>query len=266
VRYARSEGLTPTAFRLAMKMDGGRYFMDERKHSLPYRLFKPAQTDTAERLPLFISLQSAFGRGDNNISQLDKAVAGLVDFAANQSAFVLAPQCPKGLEWNDSPPTKPPYVNIDMTALPTSWRLQALAGLVQQLAEQYPIDKSRVYLVGASMGATGIWSMLYRYPNFAAGALIMNGRSDPGVAQYVETPVLVFHGKQDTLAPPSNSETMIKELTALGKPAQLQLVNGGHGIYQFALTTQSLSWLASQRLPDKVLEYQFNVNSSVSPP
>lgn len=247
-RYAKSAGITATSLSLAMKMPGDVF--ESGGHSLPYRLYSPATSEAPQ--PLIVVLQSAYGRGSNNLGQLDKIVGGLVDFAeaGDNAAFVLAPQCPDGLEWNDSPPRKPPFVNFDMPSLPTSWRLQALVALVDSLAAEHNIDRSRMYLVGSSMGATGSWSLLYRYPNLFAGALIMNGRGDPQVATQVHTPVRVFHGRRDSIAPVENSIAIVDALRAAGKDADLTIVeSAGHYLVPHAITLDQWRWLVSLRNP-----------------
>jgi predicted peptidase len=266
LRYAKSRGVNSTSVALMLRMEGDTFFHVSSQHSLPYRLYVPQSTSKQKRYPLIVSLQSAYGRGSNNIGQLDNVVKALLDENIQQAepAYVLAPQCPRGLEWNDSPPVKPSYVNIDMTSLPTSWRLQALVALIKEMVNNKPIDPQRIYLVGASMGATGIWSFLYRYPNLFAGAVIMNGRSDPATAKYIKTPVMVFHGKYDSLAPPVNSKTMVAALHALGKDSQLQLVEGGHDIASFAVTEESLAWLNRQRLVNDAIDQQFLLNPVIS--
>jgi len=250
IRYAKTNDIPLGAFLLAQVMDAERYTLEGTSQQMPYRLYKP-KAEPDENLPLVLVLQTGYGRGDNNLSQLDATVLKIVSASRSDKslkAFVLAPQCPKRLEWNDSPPSSPPFVNIDMQSLPTSWRLQALVGLVESLTLQHAIDPQRIYVVGASMGATGLWSLLYRYPQVFSAALVMNGRSDPSVAQYVETPVWVFHGREDSVAPAENSIAMTKALEQQEKPYRLTLIDGaGHGISDAAIDESSLAWLFSHR-------------------
>lgn len=259
----KNSGINLTSVRLTLKMKGELFQHPSKRYQLPYRLYTPVVKGSEETLlPLVITLQSAYGRGDNNIGQLDKLVKELVSTTNQQlsPAFVLSPQCPKGMEWNESQPTKPPYINIDMQSLPTSWRLEVLVELIQATIKQYPIDRSRIYIVGASMGGTGVWSALYRYPDLYAGAIIMNGRSDPATASYINTPVYVFHGIHDSLAPPDNSKTMTNALLALEKEAKLNLVDAGHEIVNHSITPESLTWLYSNRLHSAKLNNQFKLN------
>ncbi|SMF56826.1 Predicted peptidase [Alteromonadaceae bacterium Bs31] len=250
-RYTRAQQIPNSALALAVKMQAHTFTFDKPAHTLPYRFFVPKDISEKTKKPLILVLQTAYGRGDNNLSQLDASVRKLVAMAESHmelSSFILAPQCPKHLEWIDSPAIKPPFTNIHFEDFTIGWREQALRALLKELLDSYPIDEQRIYIVGGSMGATGAWSMLYRFPDLFAAGLIMNGRSDPSIASVINTPLWVFHGAKDSIAPVSNSVEMSQALNQAGnKAVKLTILeDAGHNISKAAVNKHSLDWLFRQ--------------------
>src|SRR6187455_2346816 len=82
-----------------------RTFTDDAGEKLNYRLLKPKNYDAAKKYPLVLFFHGAGERGSDNQKQL---VHGMKDFASDgimesYPAFVVAPQCPDGLQWVDTP-------------------------------------------------------------------------------------------------------------------------------------------------------------------
>ena len=70
---------------------------------LPYRLLKPDSYDRAKRYPLVLFLHGAGERGDDNRKQLAHGLEGFAgdDVMGRYPSFVVAPQCPDGVQWVD---------------------------------------------------------------------------------------------------------------------------------------------------------------------
>jgi len=77
-------------------------------------------------------------------------------------------------------------------------RRQAVFEIVDGLLEEFPIDRQRIYLMGFSMGAAGVWDYLQQRPGFFAAAnpqAAAGGALDPEVVK--NTPVWATIGIDD---------------------------------------------------------------------
>lgn len=52
-----------------------------------------------------------------------------------------------------------------------------LLKLLHSLEQSHPIDKSRIYVTGLSMGGYGVWDLISRYPNRFAAAVPVCGEA-----------------------------------------------------------------------------------------
>lgn len=236
--------------KLAEKLEGKTFEGKLTPKKIPYRLFRPSKARADEKLPLILVLQASGGRGEDNIRQLNESVDLLTsrEFQSIGAAFVLAPQCPLKMEWNNSQPSSPPYVNYRMESMETSWREALLIELIEDLIKSENIDKNRIYITGMSMGGTGTWDMLYRFPDFFAAAVPLNGRSDPSIAEVIASvPIWVFHGFSDPVAPITNSREMVKALKVFNEDVKFSELDAGHGIAYQSYTPALYRWLLHQK-------------------
>ena len=219
------------------------------ENSLPYRLYSPP-AGSMEDLPLILYLHGAGGRGDDNIAQVEIPVPLLLspEFQKRHPSFVVIPQCPRGHEWVTVKCSHHPLQNYNQDALDESVYLQMVMELLDTLKDRFPINSQQIYVMGFSMGATGTWDIITRHPDFFAGAIIFNGRSDPSKAFKIKNmPIQVFHGKYDRVSPITNANAMIDELKKIQSPVIFDALYWGHGIPRIAIKKKGLfSWLFSQ--------------------
>ncbi len=75
-------------------------------------------------------------------------------------------------------------------------------GLLEKVIREYPVDKNRIYIVGASNTAAGIWSQLRLHPEKYAAAIPMMGWCDDISDEYFEKikniPIWASHAENDT--------------------------------------------------------------------
>lgn len=240
----------PTAMQLqlAERMRGEVFTDSANKYSLPYRLYEPHGRAEGRKFPLVVVLQASGGRGEENVRQLSESVDRLLseELQHIEPAYVLAPQCPAGLEWNNAEPSSPPYVNYSMEKMSVSWRQTILIELINFLLKNKQIDETRIYLTGMSMGGTGAWDTLYRFPGYFSAAVILNGRSDPAAAGLIgRTPIWSFHGVDDPVAPIENSQKMVAALQAENAIIKFTELNAGHGIAYQSYTPDVYRWMMS---------------------
>lgn len=215
--------------------------------SLPYRLLSPTSVDALKRYPLVLNLHGAGERGCDNAAQLKNGVSAFyLTHRERFPAFVLAPQCPEGQRWVEVDWSKPSHQIADRPSAP----LQAVMELLDATERDLPIDASRIYVVGLSMGGFGTWELLARQPERFAAAVPICGGADPATAPRVgRVPVWAFHGSLDTVVGVERSRTMVETLRARGTSVRYnEYREVGHDAWVRAFAEADLApWLFGWR-------------------
>lgn len=236
-------------------------YVNRKGERMPYRLFTPARLEPGRTYPLVVFLHGASGSGTDNAKQIEGGnLFGSLVWAlpANQvrhPAFVLAPQSNWNWPCTIFDPKNPPKVAADITlcppdALGIGARLAFEA--IDSLLGALPIDRSRIYVTGHSMGGAGTWHMIAHRPRFFAAGVPVCGRGHPETApDFKDVPVWNFHGVKDDVEPVSSSRAMIDALRrAGGRPRHTEYPDLGHNVFAWAYTEPALvEWLFAQRRP-----------------
>ena len=129
--------------------------------------------------------------------------------------------------------------------------IAALRGFVDDAIARYPVDPERIVLLGFSMGAALAWSLALVEPSRYAGVAVLSGYLSeetslgldigPGLDQL---PMLVQHGRHDTVAEITHVEAMTAQLRAQGAQIDLQVYEMGHEMSVESVRALS-SWLAA---------------------
>jgi predicted peptidase len=167
---------------------------------LPYRLLSPASTIAGRRYPLVIQLHGSGAIGTDNVSQLGPFAAGWASPKARSRfpAYVLVPQFPsRTVAYHADSSANGALVSVAQPPL-----TMALA-LLDSLRQSLPVDTTRIYLVGFSMGGSSVWQALLQRPGmFAAAMSIAPVMPDAGgLRRLPPVPVLLLHGTADTENP-----------------------------------------------------------------
>lgn len=216
----------------------------------PDYLITRVNTDDSSRgkqIPLVIFLHGAGGRG-TDVEKIKRnatpALTGAEKWAGEPFLFV-APQA--------GPPTK----EVEVTWIP-----EELDRWLAHLKETQPIDDSRIYLTGVSMGGFGTWAWAANSPeHFAAlvpivGGLGFGGPKDitPDLDQWAENlsaiPAWCFHGAKDEVVPADRSEQMIELIRKKGgRQARLTIYpEEGHGAAGRVYATEDMyRWMFAQQ-------------------
>jgi len=207
--------------------------------TLRYRQLTPKFAKD-QSYPLVIFLHGAGERGEDNEAQLKW---GVMQFAqpvnwAKHPAIVIVPQCPKGQSWASVSRGKE-VTDMKLQSEPSPM-MQLIRELIDKALQDYPVDASRIYITGLSMGGFGTYDALERYPNLFAAAVPVCGGGDVSLAATISgIPIWIFHGANDPVVSPIYSLEMLKALTAAG---------GHPGFTQFP-DTEHNSWIAAYREP-----------------
>jgi predicted peptidase len=217
--------------------------------TLPYRLMKPMTQNPKAKYPLVLCLHGAGERGRDNELNLKHVTALFIDSAnrIKYPAFVLVPQCPPQARW----------VDVDwraeshrMPAKPSP-SMRAVIELVEQISKQYPIDKTRIYVTGLSMGGYGTWDIICRKPDFFAAAVpVCGGGDEAQVPKIKHIPIWVFHGSQDGIVKVQRSRNMVQALKEQGSSVlYTEYPDVQHDSWKPAYQDPKLAeWLFSQKL------------------
>ncbi len=229
-------------------------FKDSVGHALNYRLLTPLVEfkdcmEAKKTYPLVVFLHGAGERGDDNEKQLihGSKLFSDIETRVNHPAFVIFPQCPEGKKWVEVDWSLPAH---DMPA-EASENLQLTLDLIDSMIENYPIDTSRIYVIGLSMGGYGVWDIISRYPDkFAAAVPICGGGDEAQALKIKDVPIWAFHGGNDRLVPTQRTRNMINAVKkAGGHPKYTEYPGVGHLSWNKAFAEPDLlDWLFSQHL------------------
>ena len=212
-------------------------------HTLPFRLFQPAQHDTVRRYPLVLFLHGVEAVGSGNqrqISGMDRAGSHLWISPENQQndpCFVVAPQCPAGHLW----------VN-PLTRAPGGY-LRLVMALLDNLERELPVDEDRIYVTGQSMGGFATWALIENWPDrFAAAVPVCGGGRVSKARNMADVPVWAFHGAADPIVPAHESRRMIAALQRVGgRPRYTEYRFVLHDSWKRAWTEPGLArWVFAQ--------------------
>jgi predicted esterase len=211
---------------------------------------KKGQTKEADRAwPVILFLHGRGERGSEGMWQTQIGLPQqLRDHPERWPFIVVIPQCPWRHFWTD-----PEMLQLAMSSL-------------DQEQREFHTDPDRIYLAGLSLGGYGAWELLKLYPHrWAAVALCSTGifwsyapdrwrEASTLPAEYARrigrVPIWLFHGTDDTVVVPRESELMYEAFKAEGGHIRLWDYQGlHHDCWTRALNEPELPrWLLAHRL------------------
>ena len=222
--------------------------------TLPYRLYVPSNYDASKEYPVLVFLHGAGERGNDNKAQMSNMLAEMFNQQNTliEGAIVIAPQCPGGNQWVDTPWANGNY-SIDN--VPESNELKAVVELLNSVKETFSTDEDRYYAMGISMGGFGTWDLIMRHTEMFAAAVPVCGGADVSQAESLKyMPIYTAHADNDGSVPFTGTNEMVKALKQAGSTviifkqrADGSLSSGGHLIWsEIGAKKEMLEWLFSQ--------------------
>lgn len=228
-----------------VKVDGVAY---------PYVVYVPRDWTPHRKWPVILFLHGAGERGTEGHRQTQIGLGSAIRGMPEQiPAIAVFPQAPPESQW---------------LGLPSEAAMHAL----DEAIDEFQGDRDRLYLTGLSLGGFGTWHLALAHPQtFAAivpvcGGIVPHGsatsvRQSPLTAGTADPykftaehlrhiPVWIFHGADDPVILPSESQKMRDALhDAGGDVRYIEYPGVGHNAWEPAYREPSLwAWLFQQSL------------------
>ena len=218
--------------------------------SLLYRSLKP-KVKKGKKYPLVLFLHGAGQKGNDNEKQLSPGSELFTnpDVQEKYPSYVIFPQCPKNDYWAYDRVPK----NFDN--LPYADKMNPTLTLVKELLDEIlrttpSVDKSRIYVMGFSMGGVGTYDIVSRYPEMFAAAVPLCGAIAPGhLGAAKDVKFRIFHGDKDPTVPVKCSRRVQDELKAIGAEFEyIEFPGAKHGICGMTFRRPDfIDWIFAQK-------------------
>jgi poly(3-hydroxybutyrate) depolymerase len=204
--------------------------------------------DDKKQWPVILFLHGRGERGSEGMWQTQVGLPQAVRDHPERWPFVIVmPQCPQANYWTDP----------EMLSMAT-------AALDQETSE-FSLDTQRTYLTGLSMGGYGAWELARLHPHRWAAVAVMAGgifwsyeperwqQASTLPAQYAHgvgrLPFWLFHGSDDNIVIPRQSDLMFEAVKAAGGRVRLWIYQGvRHDCWTRAYNEPELPrWFLSHR-------------------
>jgi predicted peptidase len=213
-------------------------YTEARYGKLEYGFYIPENFDKTKSYPLVMFLH---GWSANQTVYLEWYNS---DMQAQHPCFVFTPKTPT--DWAD-------WSGWNDTSLSES--MQAAMHILDSLSCKYPVDTTRLYVYGISMGGEGVFDLLHKLPDkFAAAISICGGGQAWWAENIAKTPLWTFHGSDDKINTPDMTERVYNRLVGIGAK-QMRYTNYpgyGHEIWDKAQSEHDFyDWMFSYKKPNK---------------
>ncbi|MCO4798386.1 MAG: dienelactone hydrolase family protein [Colwelliaceae bacterium] len=153
-----------------------------------YTIFVPQHIE-GEKVPLVFGLH---GRGQSSLHLVSQY---LTPALGDLGGIIFGFDAPEDSDWLDSSSVSMVKEIIDMSI------------------ENWPIDEDKIVLTGYSMGGTGTWNIMTKYPNIFAAAIPVASTPQPWVeVPSNKVPLYVIHPENDDYFLLSDIEVAVKDL------------------------------------------------------
>jgi predicted peptidase len=196
----------------SLEYTGGKY----ENETFRYLVLRPLEVKPGETYPLVLFLHGAGERGDDpaKVRIHFPELWARAEHRKKFPCFLIVPQCREGEQWVNAPWTD---VKTTPMAREPSEMLDMAMKVLDKSLKEFPIDKTRVYLTGLSMGGYGSWELAMRRPEvFAALAPICGGGDETHAAKLKDIPIWTAHGDADTVVPVERSRRMVQAVKDAG--------------------------------------------------
>lgn len=185
-----------------------------------------------KRKPLIIFLHGASLCG-NSLERVRRyGTIDAIEKGRDIDAFVIAPQNPGG-----------------------SWQPKRIMNIIEHIENTQPIDTTRIYVVGMSLGGYGTIDFVAKYPDKVAAAMAFcGGGTQPDYDALNQVPLWVVHGTADRAVSVSQSDKIVSQIKNNGGGNRLiynRVPGWTHGTpAKLFYLGESYDWLMQHSLND----------------
>ncbi|MFH1732377.1 MAG: prolyl oligopeptidase family serine peptidase [Planctomycetota bacterium] len=230
----------------------------------PYYVYVPNQHDGIKHLPVIVYLHGY--NPELNKLNWEMIPPSLLDYCDKHGYYLVAPFARSNTDFQG-------VGEVDVIHV------------FQLLALQYPIDADRVFLFGYSMGGMGTFTIGGHYPDVWAGIVALSSRADYYLWQDLDRekvepykrhlidaefgaemagnfrslPILMYHGREDTLVKPEQPRRLAATLKKMGADVTLRELEGeDHWILSRVLRDDAVfKWMAERKRDARPPEVDF---------
>ena len=193
----------------------------------------------AKPLVVFLHGRSLCGTDLNRVMKYGTMAA--IKRGLELDAYAIAPQNPGG-----------------------AWSPDKIIKLVDWVAERYPIDTDRVYVLGMSLGGYGTIDFTAAYPNRVAAAIAMcGGGSRRDLSGLNQVPLWILHGTADAAVSVNESRKVKNKMEAAGSTPLLRYEEWpgvDHGTYaRMFYHPLTYEWLFKHNLQDRQIDRSITI-------
>lgn len=213
-------------------------WLEDQLGGLPCRVLLPVHYEPrARRYPLVVSLHGSGERGTDNQAQLTNGLSVFATLREKHPHVVVAPQLPPDETWGGS------WYGGETAGQ------RMLVAIVRELRGRGSIDPHRVYGVGYSMGAIGLWDILARHPGLFTAAVLVAGDLDLARSSALtNVPLWAIVGGRDTVVPPDNTRAFARLVGDHDVAKVTEIAGAGHDVWRTAFAHEPVwEWLFAQR-------------------
>lgn len=204
-----------------------------------------AKVDSTSNLkPLVIFLHGRSLCGNNLNKVLRYGTIDAVQGGRKIDAYIVAPQNPG-----------------------TFWKPDKIMSIVDWVAERYPVDTNRIYVLGMSLGGYGTIDLTATYPERIAAAMALcGGGSRKDLSGLNQVPLWIIHGTADR-AVSVNESRKVKNLMKSAGETPLLRYNEWAGVNHGALArlfylNSTYEWLFKHNLNDRKVDKSVSITQA----
>lgn len=229
-------------------------------NSYRYQVYVPADYNPARQWPVIVYLHGNGGQGDDGVFPTAADLGNTIRrYRSPFPAIVLFPQAPTGQYWEQLP------------------MQELVIAELNQVEQEFRVERSREYLTGHSMGAAGTYRIAYRWPDRFAALVSVSGTVQPipphlgpdraeidqNTNPFTATsdafselsgrikhlPIWIFHGDMDDVVSVDQSRQLASALKRAGADIHYsEFHNVGHidAATKAYADPEMLKWLLSQ--------------------
>jgi predicted peptidase len=218
------------------------YFLKDANREVPYRIFVPSQFDGKKKLPLIVALHGAGGTHDTAFQWGTNGSAGMIkDLAEKHGYIVVAPLGfplggSYGQHYNIGLPMSARAggeMTAEELALGDKQSEADVIAVTKLVADEYNVDRTRIYLIGHSRGGLGTWYLGDKYREMWGGLAMIAGGfldTDYPYEHLRGMPVFIGQGGKDVVALPERARKQEADMEKLGlHPVYMEVPEATHG-------------------------------------